>query len=187
MKHDPLPHLLEAEPLPDPSALEDLAHPLLREPVVRHAGVRVHVVVPVREEVDDEEDAAGPEARCELARREVRVAEVVEAQAHGREVEGLEVRGREGGGRGVGGIQEIAGVGMHLIGSQTLGGGWVSVNRTIRVPWRGCKRTLAYLVLGTLVIRRDHLLREVDTDALRGVGRKGLQVSSDPVSLYFLF
>lgn len=43
---------------------------------------------------------------------------------------------------------------------------------------RWVMRLVTYLILGTLVIRGHHLLREVNAHALRGIRRKGL----DPVS-----
>lgn len=82
---------------------------------------RVPLLVRVREEVNDEEDAAGAQAGRELAGGVVWVREVMEAEAHGCEVEGVEVGRGEGFGGGCGRVEEVAGVGVHFVRGEALG------------------------------------------------------------------
>ena len=101
-RHLQIPKLDQAGPL------EDGAHLLSPEPVVRDRVLGVVRDVGVRDEVGDHEDAAGSEARCQTGCREWEVAEVVEAEADDGQVEIVVLWVGEGGVEGRGGGEEVA-------------------------------------------------------------------------------
>ncbi|GKT66607.1 hypothetical protein ColTof3_13946 [Colletotrichum tofieldiae] len=123
-KHNPAPKLLQGEILAGASLLKDSPDPLLGEAVV-HDRVRrrqrgVHGAV--RQEVENDKHAAGPQPLDDAARRELRVCKVVEPETDAGDVEVAEPAVRVGSGgerRGVriGRVREVALVGAHLVGA----------------------------------------------------------------------